>query len=83
MNTFAEVIDSLGGYARLAAVIGVSAGTVSSMRSRNSIPAAYWRRIVNEAARQGIDGISFETLALIAERETRPEQSHTSNNAAA
>ena len=70
MQTFSQIIDALGGYAKAADAIGVPAGTVSAWKTRDSIPPAYWHRLVNAAGSQGIAGVSLETLARMS--ETKP-----------
>lgn len=70
MQTFSQIIDALGGYAKAADAIGVPAGTVSAWKTRDSIPPAYWHRLVNAATAQGISGVSLETLARMS--ETKP-----------
>lgn len=67
MRDFAAIIDAFGGYARFAQVVGIEKlGTVSAWKTRNSIPAAYWRRIATAAHNNGIAGATIEDLAAAA-----------------
>lgn len=43
--------------------------TALAWRSRDNIPARYWRRMVNVAKRRKVKGVTFECLAMIAGRE--------------
>lgn len=36
------------------------------MKQRDSIPAGYWPRVVQEARQREIDGVTFEKLAELA-----------------
>lgn len=45
-----------------AADIGVSYGTAKAMRRRGSIPAEYWKAVVEGARRRDLD-VTFEALA--------------------
>jgi hypothetical protein len=38
------------------------------MRHRNRIPSDHWGRLVRSAKARGIDGVSYELLASLAER---------------
>lgn len=74
MQTFSQIIDALGGYAKAADALGVPAGTVSAWKTRGSIPSAYWHRLVNLASTQGVDGVSLETLARMSETKPAAKQ---------
>lgn len=69
--TFANVIDQLGGSARVAELLSVPPGTAAAMKSRNSIHPKYWSRIVGAAREQRVKGVSYELLADLAARHER------------
>lgn len=52
-NTFSELIG-LWGIAQFAGDIGVTYSTANAMKQRNSIPAKYWARVVEKAAKRDI-----------------------------
>lgn len=62
MNTHADIIDALGGYAIVAEGTAVPHGTVAAWRSRKSIPVGHWLAIVDMARRAGLRDITFELL---------------------
>lgn len=66
METFAQVIDALGGSAVVARGIGEDPGTVRQMRRRGSIPSRYWPRIVVFAATRGRNDVTIDILAQIS-----------------
>jgi hypothetical protein len=73
MNTFSSIIDTLGGGAVVARAIGEdNAGTVRQWKRRDSIPADRWPKIVQFADEQGKNSITYERLAKLAARETKP-----------
>jgi hypothetical protein len=68
MQTYASVIDDLGGPAKFSEAVGISRMHAGVMKNRDSIPPAYWPRIVAAAAMAG-KPITYETLAQIAARK--------------
>lgn len=62
MNTFAEIIDSLGGPAAVARGLGRSLYTVTAWRRRDSIPAKEWEGLIRMADERGVDGLTFEAF---------------------
>lgn len=62
---FADLITSLGRPAEVAAAMGVDAQLPSAWRRRNSVPTAYWPRLI-EIAR--LKGIELDTDKLLAAR---------------
>ena len=68
-QTFSSIID-LFGYAELAKAIGRPEGTVSSWKSRNSIPPEAWSSVVAEARRRRIKGVSLDLLADLSARRS-------------
>lgn len=71
LETFAGVIDTLGGSAVVAAGIKAEAGTVRQWRNRGSIPASVWPQIVSFANDQNVNSITLEALAALAARKSR------------
>ena len=69
MQIHSDVIQELGGYAKLAEALGLPRGTVSAMKSRNSIPADQWAAVALEASSQGKETITLDLLARL--RSTR------------
>lgn len=69
MESFAAVIDAFGGPGPFQRATGISDGHARTMKARESIPPEYWPEIVAAAAREGIPGITFETLARLAARK--------------
>lgn len=77
--TFGEVITALGGNAALGRTLGIGASAVSEMRRRDSIPAEYWRAIVDAAAAKGRADITLEALSGMV----RPRRTGQATGAAA
>jgi hypothetical protein len=72
METFADIIDTLGGSAAVARGIGLLPGTVRQMRRRGRIPPEYWPSLVDFAASRGVVNVTLIVLADLAARK-RPE----------
>lgn len=72
MQTIDDLFRLFGGPARVGRAIGVSTEHAAAMKRRNSIPSSYWRRLVREAEKDAIGGVTLETLAQLAaaRRET-------------
>lgn len=66
METFQSVIDAFGGPARFAEAIGIPGFHAQSMKTRKSIPPAYWADTVSAARERHIEGVTLEKLAEIA-----------------
>lgn len=64
-----EIIAQWRTTAAFAADVGVKLERAKGWRKRNSIPADYWRRCIESARLRGIEGVSWETLSGIKERE--------------
>lgn len=65
-TTFEKVFSDFGGPASLARATGLTPVHAQTMKTRDSIPPAYWPQIVSAARQRGIEWISAETLAEIA-----------------
>jgi hypothetical protein len=57
-----DIIAAMGGKHDLAALTGAKPNAVTQWR-RIGIPSRYWHVLVEEAARRGIEGITFDALA--------------------
>ncbi|WP_422036560.1 carph-isopro domain-containing protein [Reyranella sp.] len=68
MQTFADIIDAWESPAALADDLGEEVGTVRQWRNRNRLPDRVWKKIVEAARARGIEGVSLDVLAGIAER---------------
>ena len=62
--TISEIFEALGGPAELGRAIGITTEHAASMRRRESIPVAYWQRVVSHAKQKKIRNITYETLAI-------------------
>lgn len=58
-----ELFKALGGPSKIARVIGKGSSTASEMKRRQSIPVQYWSALIDAAQENGVEGISYETLA--------------------
>lgn len=66
--TYSEIIAQWPAISVLADEIGgVPVGVVKQWKRRNSIPSRYWSAIVRAAEARGIDGITIEALARLAD----------------
>lgn len=71
MQSFSEIITELGGPSAFANILGTTQQNASQMRQRNFIPPRFWPATVKAAGDKGLPGVTFETLAMLAEkRET-------------
>ncbi|AYO85362.1 hypothetical protein [Methylobacterium brachiatum] len=60
MNSFSDVIDALG-VATVSEVLGIPESHVRTLKARDSIPAGYFKRLVDAEAGQRA-GVTFELL---------------------
>ena len=63
MDTFSDIIEAFGGYKAFAEAIGITASHAGVMKFRNSIPAVYWKTLVEAARSRRIRGVTLEKLA--------------------
>lgn len=66
MHSFADLIDSFGGAAKMAPEINQVPNTIRQWSARGSIPARYWRAIIEAAERLDIKNVNAGTLAELA-----------------
>ena len=72
MRAFGEVISCWPSAVALAAELGVEPSTVRQWRRRGSVPAPYWRALIDRGTSRGIVGLDERLLAEIAARRRRP-----------
>jgi hypothetical protein len=66
-DSYSNVIEAFGGPAAYGGAIGIPDSHARAMKTRDSIPPAYWRRTAAAAAgRKSLAWITFEKLAAIA-----------------
>lgn len=68
METFVDLITAFGGPAKFAGAIDVKPFHAQTMKTRGSVPPAYWSRVVAAASVLKIAGVTYETLTKMAER---------------
>lgn len=72
MQTFEDIFVAFGGPKRFAAALGIKHFHAGTMKTRGSIPPAYWADLVSAAHEHGIEGVTLEALAEMAKAK-RPE----------
>lgn len=77
MKSFVDIIEAFGGAAPFGEAIGIPDSHARTMKARRSIPDGYWLRTIEAAQERNIDGITLESLAMIArvrlEETARPK----------
>lgn len=74
MNSFAEIIDALGGPAQYGRAVGITTERAAEHRSRNTVSPVHWPKLIDAAQRHGI-GLSHADLTRIyAERRQARER---------
>lgn len=76
MESFADVIAKWPSTAEFGNDIGIVDSLTAVWKHRKSIPVEYWRKIVEKAAERGIDGVSLELLASLAEKRSDARAAH-------
>lgn len=71
VETFDDVFAAFGGPAKMAGAIGIEPFHAQTMKTRGSIPAQYWLRVVASAVEIKRHDITFERLAELAEQRAR------------
>lgn len=66
LDTFQDVIDAFGGPTKYAEAIGIPGFHAQSMKTRDSIPPAYWIDTVSAAIKRDVEGVTLEKLADLA-----------------
>jgi hypothetical protein len=65
-----DIINLWPSLAVFAEDLSMAYGTAKAMRRRNSIPSELWVAVVSAAAKRGIVGVDYETLARAVARPT-------------
>lgn len=65
MRTVSEIVESLGGTTAVATALVLPETTVSSWKSRGSIPPAHWSPLIAAARKRGV-GLDIELLHELA-----------------
>lgn len=70
MNNFRELFDAWPTPKRVnfAADIGVPVGSVTQFYHRGNLPPGYFKATVEAAERRGIEGVTADLLASLADR---------------
>lgn len=71
IRTFQDVIEAFGGPSKYAEALRIPGFHAQSMKTRDSIPPAYWSDTVSAAQHREIGGVTLEKLANLA-KEKRP-----------
>lgn len=74
--TFRDIFDAFGGPTKLAEVIGVKPFHAQTMKTRGSIPLAYWPALIKAAEERGIQGVTYESLTMMAANRKGPASHH-------
>ncbi len=94
LNSFQDVIDAFGGPSKFAAAIRIPGFHAQSMKTRDSIPPAYWQDTVaaaryvaigeaDAAKRASLLAITLEALAELARGKRKPSEASPADNAVA
>lgn len=70
MNSFAEIIDAMGGPAKYGRAIGISTERAAEHRSRNTVSPVHWPRLIDAAQQTGIRLTHADLTRIYAERRT-------------
>lgn len=74
MDTFADIINGIGGPAAFGRAIGITTERAAEMRRRGSIPPEYWPQVVTASSGTKAEGVTIERLAAMrAERRSQSE----------
>lgn len=74
VNSFKDVIDELGGVARLARALDVKPNTIRQARKRDSLAPRYFPQVVKLAAVAGANDITAERLLELAAAKSPPSR---------
>ena len=66
MDSFASLIDKLGGAAKVAKYTGEQPGTVQQRKRRNSFPPETWPKLIEMARLRGLEGVDEAFLLKLA-----------------
>lgn len=68
VNSFADVIDALGGTAKFARAVGMKPNTAKMAKARDSISPAWWPAVAEAAVTVERHDITVEKLVELAAR---------------
>jgi len=72
MITASQIIDALGGTSEVTRRLAAKRPTtVSSWKTRGSIPPQWWPRLIAIARERQVDVVTLETLASLAAKKGR------------
>lgn len=75
MNSFRTLIDAFNNLPALAEALNVPLNSLYNFKRRDSVPPEYWQGLIDHAERQGVDGVTAQTLiSLAAARRPAAEQ---------
>jgi hypothetical protein len=74
INSPAHAIERLGGVKALRVSLKKHLTTVASWETRNSIPVAWWPKLISLAETQGLEGFTYEALALAHAKAKSPRR---------
>jgi hypothetical protein len=72
MHSAAEIIERLGGVTEVGRILGKAPQHIWSMKSRGSIPVAYWPALIDAAKTRGIS-LTADVLTNVHACEVRPQ----------
>jgi hypothetical protein len=70
--TLDSLFDALGGPTAIASERGLAVSTVSSWKSRGSVPVEHWAPLIAMANRRGKPELTAEVLLQIHDRSSAP-----------
>lgn len=74
LDNFQAVIEAFGGPTKFAEAIGIPGFHAQSMKTRDSIPPAYWVDTVSAASQRDVEGVTLEKLADLAKAKREAER---------
>ena len=69
MDSAAQIIDRFGGPTAFAFIVGTTQQNATNMKARGTIPASFFRAIVDAAVERNIEGLTLDVLADLAAKD--------------
>lgn len=69
MESATKIIDAFGGPTAFAIVVGTTQQNATNMKARGTIPASFFRAIVDAAVERNIQGVTLDVLADLAAKD--------------
>lgn len=66
VNSFSDVIDTLGGVAKFSRAVGMKQNSARAARKRNSLAVVWFPKVAEVAAERGLHDITVEKLVELA-----------------